>query len=238
VVAGAEMLAKRIIPTILMKGRQLVKGERFESDRVVGDALQAARIHAMRGVDEILMLDVTATKEGREPDYAMVEQLTRTARVPVTVGGGITEVEHVRKLLAAGADKVSIGSSKQGMVSRISHKCGTQCVAVTIDDFGSRDAVMVFAQDLENAGAGEIILQSIYRDGTMQGYDLPLIEFISGLVSIPVVASGGCSGYPDMHAAIDAGASAVAAGALFQFTDATPRRAAEYLHEQGVEVRL
>ena len=98
------MLAKRIIPTILMKGRQLVKGERFKSDRVVGDALNAARVHAIRGVDEILLLDVSATAEGREPDYGLVEQLTSTARVPVTVGGGITSMDHIRSLLAAGAE--------------------------------------------------------------------------------------------------------------------------------------
>jgi cyclase len=236
------MLAKRIIPTILMKGRQLVKGEQFKSDRVVGDALQAARVHAMRGVDEILMLDVTATKEGREPDYAMIEQLTSTARVPVTVGGGITQLEHVRNLLAAGADKVSVGTSKVNLLREIAEKFGNQCVAVTLDmSDHSEIGITVtagLAKGLAKVGAGEIILQSRERDGTMMGYDHLAIKEVAGDVDIPVIASSGCSGYNDMLQAILAGADAVAAGALFQFTDATPKGAAQYLHEQGIEVRL
>jgi len=232
------MLAKRIIPTILMKGRQLVKGEQFKSDRVVGDALQAARVHAMRGVDEILMLDVTATKEGREPDYEMIKQLTQTARVPVTVGGGITEVEHVRELLNAGADKVSIGFHKVGLINKVSKKFGSQCVSVTLDWVDDDDHVGMVAKMFENEGAGEIILQSETRDGTMVGYNYEQIKEVAEEVNVPVIASGGCSGYDDMVRAIVAGADAVAAGALFQFTGSTPKHAAQYLHEQGIEVRL
>ena len=232
------MLAHRIIPTILMKNGHLVKGEQFKADRIVGNALQAARIHAMRGVDEILMLDVTATKEGREPDYAMIEKLTSTTTVPVMVGGGITQLEHVRNLLAAGADKVSVGGNKPDLLEEISKKFGSQCVAVTLDWWDDQIGAGVVASCLEKWGAGEIIIQSQTRDGTMQGYDLKLIKDVSDHVLIPVIASGGCSGYPDMLAAINAGASAVAAGALFQFTDATPRGAAEYLHSHDVEVRL
>lgn len=233
------MLAHRIIPTILMKGRQCVKGECFAADRVVGDALNLARVHAIRGVDEILMLDVTATKEGREPDYAMVEQLTSTARVPVTVGGGITQLEHVRNLLAAGADKVSIGANKMDLLGEISEKFGRQAVAVTLDcDNDFRDDYVVWAGLLEEIGAGEIILQDVHLDGTMRGYNLNLILEVCERVDIPVIASSGCSGYDDMVDAIHHGASGVAAGALFQFTSATPRAAAEYLDEWGVEVRL
>ncbi len=234
------MLAKRVIPTILMKNGLLVKGEQFRSDRVVGNALQAARIHAMRGVDEILMLDVTATKEGREPDYAMVEQLTSTATVPVTVGGGITRVEHVRNLLASGADKVCVSSSKSvKLIKGISDKFGNQVLVLAVDltDAFKKSAGLV-AEAYASLPCGEILLQNKDRDGTMQGYNLTQIKAAAEQMKIPLIASSGCASYADMHSAILMGADAVAAGALFQFTNATPKGAVEYLHEQGVEVRL
>ena len=235
-----KMLATRIIPTILMKRRQLVKGEGFKSDRVIGDALQAARIHAMRQVDEILMLDVTATKEGREPDYEMIKQLTKTATVPVTIGGGITKLEHIEKLLRSGADKICIGEAWE-LIEPAANKHGSQCIVASVDadpiQWDIDLAWMHIADCRAQAGAGEILLQQKEIDGSMKGYDLDLINSIANYVDIPVIASSGCSGYPDMHEAIKAGASAVAAGALFAFTAATPRGAAEYLNEQGVEVR-
>jgi len=235
------VLAHRIIPTILVRNGHLVKGQQFKADRICGNALQAARIHAMRGVDEILILDVAATQDGREPDYEMIQKLTETARVPVTVGGGINSIEHVQKLLNAGADKVCIGRA-QGSINRIAKKFGRQCVVASLDGYGSGNNVsqMVrMAKVLEGWGAGEILLQSVNRDGTMDGYDLPLIASVSREVSIPVIASGGCRDYFDMYSAIiDADADAVAAGALFQFTNATPAGAAEFLHNRGVEERL
>jgi len=237
------MLAHRIIPTILMKQFQQVKGVGFSADRVVGNALQAARIHAARKVDEILMLDVTATKEGREPYYAMLAELTKTAFTPVTVGGGITKIEHVKKLLDSGADRVSVGFDKYPLIREISEKYGRQCVTCTIDIGRFRCAgyeqttAIAEAQMVEKYGAGEIILQSIELDGTMLGYNIELIRAVAASVSVPVVASGGCSGYADMENALQAGAQAVAAGALYLFTDATPRLAAEYLHLRNVEVR-
>ncbi len=242
------MLATRVIPTILMDKGQLVKGEGFKSDRVCGNALQAARIHSMRGVDEIVLLDVTATKEGREPDYEMVKRLSEGCYVPLTVGGGIKTEEHVRKLLRAGADKVCIGDAwyrEPGLVKGLSEKFGKQCITVSMDvdtvgiiDYHHDRETNLFAERIKRFGAGEILLQSVPHDGTMQGYDLDLIKVVSRAVSIPVIASGGCSGYEDMYNAIQAGASAVAAGALYQFTDKTPKGAAEYLKDKGVEVRL
>lgn len=231
------MLAHRIIPTILSKNGQLVKGEGFKCDRVVGNALQAARIHAMRGVDELMILDVTATKEGREPDYEMVKRLSDGCFAPLTVGGGIKTEKHVRKLLRSGADKILIGYGKSYLINPLSEKFGSQCVSVSIDVFDNQMLAAACAKDAEVQGAGEILIQSIPRDGTMNGYDLGLIKQVSEAVSIPVIASGGCSGYEDMYQAIKAGASAVAAGALFAFTDATPKGAAEYLKGKGVEVR-
>ena len=250
------MLATRIIPTILSKNGQLVKGEGFKADRVVGNALQAARIHAMRGVDELVLLDVTATKEGREPDYEMVRRLSEGLFTPLTVGGGIKNAHHVEKLLRAGADKVCLGSlafEDWDEIKKLSERFGNQCVTVSIDalpsgkacikfdDYGFLDhqyRVTQYAKGMEEWGAGEILLQSVMHDGTMEGYDIDLIKAVSKAVSIPVIASGGCSGHEDMYNAIKAGASAVAAGALFQFTDATPRAAAEYLSGKGIEVRV
>lgn len=239
------MLATRIIPTILSKNGQLVKGKGFACDRVVGNALQAARIHAMRGVDEIMLLDVTATKEYREPNYAMIRRLADGCFSPLTVGGGVRKERHVRELLNAGADKVCIGSDKIDLLPKLSDKFGSQCITVSFDietieeiDYHSIRTIVSFAKKIEECGAGEILLQSRPKDGTIEGYDLDIIGHVSSSVSVPVIASGGCSGYNDMHEAIKAGASAVAAGALFQFTSATPKGAAEYLHEKGVEVRI
>jgi len=234
------MLAIRIIPTILSKNGQLVKGVGFKADRVVGNALQAARVHAMRGVDELVLLDVTATKEGREPDYEMVRRLSEGLFTPLTVGGGIKNADHIEKLLRAGADKVSINYSKSEIVERLSERFGRQCITVSLDvkKTYSTNFITAMADALELSGAGEILLQSVDDDGAMLGYDLDMIRIVSEAVSIPVVASGGCSGYEDMYDAIKAGASAVAVGALFQFTDNTPKGAAEYLSAKGVEVRL
>jgi cyclase len=173
----------------------------------------------------------------------MIEKLTSTTTVPVTVGGGVNKLEHVQKLLDAGADKVSIGFEKvvKGLAYEIAKKYGSQCLSVTLDVQGTKHAEAgLDARLCQREGAGELILQSIRQDGTMDGYNLGLIRYVDEVADlfIPVVASGGCSGYPDMLQAINAGASAVAAGALFQFTDATPRGAAEYLHSHDVEVRL
>jgi len=232
------VLAKRIIPTLLYKDGLLVKGTGFSADRVCGNALQAARIHAMRSVDELVMLDVG---DG-EPDYEMIRKLTDNTFTPVTVGGGIKSVEDVQKLLNAGADKVCLGYWQTNPYSTlfpdISDRFGNQCLMVSVD-MREEDAYGGYiAHCVEILGAGEILLQSVERDGTMMGYDLELIKAVSESVNIPVVASGGCSGYQDMCDAIRAGASAVAVGALFQFTEATPRRAAEYMHDNGIEVRL
>lgn len=246
-------LAVRIIPTILCRGRKQVKGKRFQSWRSVGLAAQAVRVHQTRGVDEVVLLDVGATPEGRGPDLGLVEELAEVMFVPMSVGGGVRSMKDVRDLFNAGADKVVVCSSliedprllmeisslvgRQGVVAAIDYKedgyvygrCGTYA--------GVGDPVSV-ARMYEDAGAGEILLTSIDREGTMEGYDLHLIERVAKAVEIPVIAHGGCSGYGDMADAIHAGASAVAAGALFQFTDATPREAARTLAEYGIEVRL
>lgn len=231
-------LASRIIPVLLCKGRTLVKGTRFVNDRVVGVAMQAAKIHAARGVDELLMIDVAATGEGRTIDLAMVEELTDGNFCPVTVGGGVRTLTDIKALLRAGADKVLIGAAARediAFVLEASNSFGSQAIVVALD---WPEETVISAVQMAEAGAGEILCNNAQRDGTMEGYDVHVIADVARQVDVPVIACGGCRDYADMASAIYAGASAVAAGALFQFTDATPRGAAQYLADRGIPVRL
>ena len=217
-------LAIRIIPILLHKNGSLVKGKQFNSWRVVGHPLQAARIHSIRGVDELMILDIGSDS----PNIKMTEALTESSFMPITVGGGIQTIKNVRDLLNAGADKVCIKS--KSVIKETAKHFGNQSVCVSLDDD-------INPQELEDLGAGEILLQSIKRDGMMNGYDVDRINNVSELVNIPVIASCGCGSYKHMLEAINAGASAVAVGAFFQFTDATPLGAAQYLNGKGITVR-
>lgn len=244
-------LAIRIIPSLLYRGHTLVKGEKFGSWRSVGVLTQAVKIYEQRNVDELLLLDVSATQEGRAPDYDTISRLTSGCFMPMAVGGGVRTLADAKALLRAGADKVVMGVKAYRdpiEVNRIVESLGSQALVVSIDvkenrvwiDSGRiRTAVdpVRYAQLLAGMGVGEILVTSIEREGTLTGYDISLIRAVAHAVDVPVIAHGGCSGYADMHLAISAGASAVAAGALFQFTNATPAGAAEYLAEHGIEVR-
>lgn len=244
------MLSKRIIPQVLCRGRQLIKGKQFRSWRSVGVAAQAMRIHQMREVDELMLLDISATAEGRRPDLSLIEELSEECFVPLAVGGGIRTVEDARAVLRAGADKVVVCTGNAPAIHQISEHFGKSTVVGVVDyddemalfESGTLGCIGLTAEKLaplwEQAGAGEILLQSVAREGTMAGYDLEMIRKISRAVKVPVIASGGCSSYEDMESAINAGADAVAVGALFQFTDSTPRGAAEYLRGAGVKVRM
>jgi cyclase len=250
-------LATRIIPVLLSRGGTLVKGRRFSHSRVVGHALQAVRIYQGRGVDELIYLDVTATADGREPDTTLVRQLTAELFAPLTVGGGVRSLEHVRQLLANGADKVAINSAIlecPGLIAEAAAKFGRQAVVAAIDVRTSSDGRATawtrcagrdsgidpgdLARMVEAQGAGEILLTSADRDGTLQGYHLDLIARVAGAVSIPVVACGGAGTYAHLKEGLDAGAHAVAAAAMWHFTDATPRGAAQYLARNGYHTRI
>jgi len=245
-------LAIRIIPQLLCSGRRLIKGVQYNSWRSVGIAAQAVRIHQMRQVDELVLLDITATPEGRGPDLELVRELSDVCFSPLAVGGGVKCLQDIRDLLNSGADKVVIGTSAykdKDFVKKACSKFGSSTIVAAIDvrDGGivvecgkhsSNTDPCAYAEVLEMEGVGEIILTSIDREGMMQGYDIDLIHSISSSVGIPVVASGGCGTYEHMREAIDAGASAVSSGAMFQFTNNTPRGAAEYLDKLGYEVRI
>lgn len=246
------MLAKRIIPTLLCRGRTLVKGQKFDSWRSVGVAEQAVRIHQAREVDELVLLDITATAEGRGPDLKLVEQLAEACFMPLSVGGGVRNVEDVRTLLKAGADKVVVGTAAfrdPYALFKMAEAVGSQAIVVAIDVKGksvyvesgktmTQSAPLRFARVASWCGAGEILLTSIDQEGTMAGYDLKLVREVANDLDIPVIANGGCGSYEHMQQALEAGASGVAAGAFFQFTDATPKGAAHYLQERGIEVRV
>ncbi len=242
-------LATRIIPVLLNKGGALVKGRGFNHGRVVGHTLQAIRIYQGRNVDELVYLDVIGSKRG--PDLALISGFASECFMPLTVGGGVRTVEDFRSLLHAGADKIAINTAAvetPDLISRAAEKFGRQAVVVSIDVRGGNVHIdcgktytsldpVVWAQDVELRGAGEILLNAVDRDGTLTGYDLDLIAKVARAVSIPVVACGGAGSYEHLREGLAAGAHAVAAAAMWSFTDSTPAGAAEYLASHGIPVR-
>lgn len=245
------------MPTLLYRDVGLVKGTRFDSSRRVGSLMQAVKVYNLREVDELVFLDISATLQARAPDFELVDDFADECFMPLTVGGGIRSVEDVGRLLAVGADKVSVNTAaveNPALVSEIAARFGSQCVVVSIDArrvdggwtvvtrSGTHDTGLdpvEFAKRVQELGAGEILLTSVDRDGTMEGYDVELTAAVSGAVTIPVIASGGAGGYAHMAEAVQrGGASAVAAAAIFHFTQATPLEAKRYLREQGIAVRL
>lgn len=244
-------LARRVIPVVLYRGYEAVKGERFNSSRSVGQVRQAARVYERRNVDEIFFLDVAATPNGRGPDFDLIRDMVSEVYAPVTVGGGVRSLTDACQLIANGADKVAIGTAAvetPELISAIAAKFGSQAVVVSVDVMGGGLAIrcgtvwqvgdpVAFARECEARGAGEILLNSVDRDGTLTGYDLELVRSVSEAVKIPVVACGGAGTYFHMKQALDAGAHAVAASAMFCFCDCTPKGAARYLRRNGYETR-
>lgn len=252
------MLKTRVMPTLLYKDLSLVKGVGFDSWRRVGGLMQAIKVYNLREVDELVFLDISATGEGRAPDFELVDDFADVCFMPLTVGGGVRTVDDVRRLLQVGADKVAINTAAvldPNLVQTVSARFGAQCVVVSIDARRHPDGryevfiragtaptglePVEWARRAESLGAGEILLTSVERDGTMNGYDVNLIRAVSEAVSIPVIASGGAGNYGHMAEAVLAGgASAVAAASIFHFTEQTPLEAKRYLRERGIPVRL
>ena len=234
----------------------LVKSVRFDPSRRVGAAAQAIGVYNLREVDELIFLDIAARADGRIPDLGLIDELADNCFMPFTVGGGIRSVEDVRALLQVGADKVTINTGfvqRPDLVREIADTFGRQCVTVSMDARRTANGYEVFshcgttatgytpaalAAVAEDAGAGEILLTAIDRDGTMDGYDTELIVLVASAVSVPVVASGGAGDYAHMAEALDAGASAIAASSIYHFTEMTPLGAKNYLAERGFPMRL
>ncbi|MEX1028729.1 MAG: imidazole glycerol phosphate synthase cyclase subunit [Paenibacillaceae bacterium] len=252
------MLKYRVIPTLLWKNVGLVKGEAFDSWRRVGTVLPAIKVYNTREVDELILLDITASAEQREPDYDSIQEFSADCFVPLTVGGGIQSIDHITRLLRSGADKVSINSAaydNPDLVRISSQRFGAQCIVGSIDARRTIDGGYEcysqcgtkatgkepgeWARELQQLGAGEILITSVELDGTMKGYDLELIKRITDCVTIPVIASGGASGYQDFADAILLGnAAAVAAASIFHFTQQTPKEAKKFLSELNIPVRI
>jgi cyclase len=231
------MLKTRVIPALLLRGAGLVKTTRFKDPKYVGDPINAIKIFNDKEVDELVLLDITATRENRGPAFSVIEEVASECFMPLAYGGGIRKVEEARRILKLGVEKVVFNATawrEPQVLSRASREFGAQAVVASIDvrrklfgryevfvDGGTRgtgaDAVE-YAQRMENAGAGEILLNSIDRDGTMKGYEVELIAKVTSAVSIPVIALGGAGSVKDFSQAISqGGAAAVAAGSMFVF---------------------
>jgi cyclase len=250
------MLKVRVIPTLLWKNLGLVKGKSFDSWRRIGAVLPAIKVYNMRDVDELVVVDINASQEARAPDHATVADFSSFCFVPLTVGGGVTDVEQIASLLRAGADKISLNTAafdQPELVAAAARRFGSQCVVASIDVMRREDGTAIcashsgsvdtgrapvgWARELMDRGAGEILLTSVERDGMMEGYDLDMIAAVSAAVSIPVIASGGAGNYRHMVEAVHAGASAVAAASMFHFTEQTPAEAKKALDAAGIPVR-
>ncbi len=252
------MLAKRIIPCLDVNAGRVVKGVNFVELRDAGDPVEIARRYDDQGADEITFLDITASSDDRDIILHVVEQVAEQVFIPLTVGGGVREVADVRRLLNAGADKVSMNTAAVNnpqLVADASGKVGSQCIVVAIDakqvapgkwqvfTHGGRkntglDAIE-WAQRVAALGAGEILLTSMDRDGTKNGFDLGLTRAVSDAVSIPVIASGGVGNLRHLADGVTEGrADAVLAASIFHFGQHTVREAKEFMRSQGIEVRL
>lgn len=248
----------RIMPTLLFKEMGLVKGIAFDSWRRVGSVMQAVKVYNLREVDELVFLDITATRDGRSVDFETIDELADECFMPLAVGGGIRSVEDVRRLLQVGADKVVVNTAAvetPELIQQVSRRFGAQCMVVSIDarrrpngsyevftHSGTRSTGLdpaALARHSEALGAGEILITSVERDGTMIGYDLELTREVSEAVSIPVIASGGAGNYEHMAQVLRGGnVSAISAASIFHFTQQTPLEAKRYLRDQGFSVRL
>lgn len=253
------MLKVRVIPTLLLKEHGLVKGIGFNSWRRVGTVLPAIKVYNQREVDELILLDIVAHQLDNNIDFESINEFGQECFVPFSVGGGIHRMEQVQKLLRAGADKVCVNSASYNhpeLLNQIASRHGSQCLIASIDvkkdtvtnkwycfsDAGKTSTgveVKSWVREIEDRGVGEILINSIERDGTFQGYDLALIETVVSSVKIPVIASGGAGNCQHMIDAVkEAGASAVAAASVFHFTELTPADVKLAMQKAGIPVRL
>jgi len=250
------MLAKRIIPCLDVKDGRVVKGTQFVDLKDAGDPVANVKVYDQQGADEIAFLDITASYENRDILIDIVRRTAEEIFIPLTVGGGITRLEDIRRLLKAGADKVSINTAAvkdPSFVERASKRFGSQCIVIAIDakrkgegwevyTHGGRvpteiDAVL-WAKKMEEMGAGEILLTSMDRDGTKDGYDIELTRTISERVGIPVIASGGVGTLEHLYEGLVLGkADAVLAASIFHYREYTISQVKSYLKERGVVVR-
>ena len=258
------MIAKRIIPCMDVDKGRVVKGVNYVNLRDAGDAVEQARFYDAEMADELVFLDITASSDARSIVLDMVRRTAEEVFIPFTVGGGIRTVEDIREILKAGADKISINTAAvltPDIINQGAERFGNQCIVVAIDPkrsktipagehgyfevhiHGGRTATGIdaveFAREVEQRGAGEIMLTSMDRDGTRDGYDIELTRAVADAVNIPVIASGGCGNLGHIYEAMTSGgASAALAASIFHYREYSVREAKEYLAARGVTVRL
>ena len=255
------MLTRRIIPCLDVKDGRVVKGVQFIELRDAGDPVEAATAYDAQGADELTFLDITASHEKRGIILDVVARTAERVFMPLTVGGGVREIADIRNLLNAGADKVSINTAavhRPEFVREAAERFGSQCIVVAIDarrvpgsdparwevfTHGGRNPTAIDALDwaarMESYGAGEILLTSMDKDGTKDGYDIPLTRAVSDRVGIPVIASGGVGNLEHIREGlVEGGASAALAASIFHFREYTIKECKEYLREHNVPVRL
>ena len=230
------MLKHRVIPALLLRDGGLVKTRQFKDAKYVGDPINAIRIFNEKEVDELMVLDIVASRRGQDPDYAMIELFAGECFMPLCYGGGVRTVEQAARIFDLGVEKISLQSAAIhdiSLISRIAERFGSQSVVVSVDIkrnwlkrpglYGNSTgeirklAWLDFARQAVAAGAGEVLINAVDRDGEMQGMDLDLIREASSALTVPLIALGGVGSLQDIKAAVDAGASAIAAGAFFVF---------------------
>ena len=251
------MLKNRIIPCLDVKNGRVVKGINFVDLKDAGYPVEQAKIYSEGGADEICFLDITASNENRSTIYEVVKKTSEKCFVPLTVGGGVRSIEDINKLLKCGADKVSINTAavqNTKIVMESSSKFGSQCIVVAIDAKRKGDSweifthggrketginAIKFAKQMEEYGAGELLVTSMDRDGTQKGYDIDLIKEISKMVGIPVIASGGVGNLDHLAEGITKGkANAVLAASIFHYGKYSLKEAKQYLDSKGIPVRI
>lgn len=255
------MLANRIIPCLDVRDGRVVKGIKFSGLRDAGDPAERAALYEEQGADEIVLLDISATTEKRKTQVRTVKAVRKVLSIPLTVGGGVSTADDAQALLEAGADKVSVNTAaveNPALVSDIAERFGSQCAILALDASAAKhtpvpsgfevlvrsgkertgiDAV-AWARQAVSIGAGEILLTSFDRDGTREGYDLPLLRAVSSAVSVPVIASGGASTVKHLHEAIEAGAQAVLAASIFHYGEISVGDIKKELSDLGLRMRL
>ena len=250
-------VAKRIIPCLDVDQGRVVKGVNFLDIRDAGDPIEVAKRYDHEGADEITMLDITASHETRETTYKTVESIASQVFIPLTVGGGVRKSDDIKKLLRSGADKVSINTSaveNPDFIKEVADKFGSQCIVVAVDakatsnswevvTYGGRNRtgldVLEWTQQVTEFGAGEILLTSMDRDGTKEGFDNKLVSRVSSGISIPVIASGGVGNLDHLVDGIKiGGAEAVLAASIFHYSEYSIREAKEAMRDAGINVRF
>jgi len=252
------MLKNRIIPCLDVKNGRVVKGINFVELKDAGDPVEQAKIYSEGGADEICFLDITASNENRDTILDVVKKTSQECFVPLTVGGGVRNIVDISNLLKSGADKVSINTAavnNKNIIKDSAENFGSQCIVIAIDakkinekkwevfTHGGRNStgldVINYAKEVEELGAGEILLTSMDRDGTKKGYDLELTELVSNSVNIPVIASGGVGKLDHLYDGLKKGkASAVLAASIFHFGEFSIKDVKKYLDSKGIPVRI